>query len=138
MNLESISRLEHICLKSDLNLKVFGEKFELALSLPKMEYDYENETEWLEIDLKDIYYNISKPYQEGTLQEWDDTVPQDCNFGISISFHKNHPFIFDNNRIDKKIANICEILAHTFNTDVYHHRTFILGKNESRNIIFNP
>ncbi len=140
MDIEVIKRLEHICLKSDLDLHPFGEKFVTALSLPKMEYDFENETEWLTINAGEFNYNISRPYEEGTLQEWDDTAPQGCNFGIALSIYKNNPLVHNNAWFDKTVADICGQLARTFNTTVYHHRTFTFGvnKNERKNSIFNP
>jgi hypothetical protein len=77
MDIQLVKRLEHITLKSELDLLTFGGKFQEVLTLPTMEHDYENETEWLEIDQDEIYYNVSKPYEEGTLQEWDDTLASD-------------------------------------------------------------
>ena len=105
-----------------------------------MKYDFENETEWLTIDVGGLNYNISRPYEEGTLQEWDDTTPQGCNFGIVLSIHKDNPSVLDNAWVDKTVADICGQLARTFNTTVYHHRTFTFGvdKSERKNIIFNP
>ncbi len=140
MDIEVTKRSEHISLKSDLDLKAFGEKFTTLLSLPKMEYDYENATEWLTIDIDKLNYNISKPFEEGTLQEWDNTVPEGCNFGIGLSFHKDHPSVHDSVWVDKTVATICQQLSKAFNTTVYHHRTLILGphKNERKSIVFNP
>lgn len=105
-----------------------------------MEYDYENETEWLTVDADRLNYNISRPYEEGTLQEWDDTTPEGCNFGIVLSIHKDHPSVLDNIWVDKTVADICERLSKTFNTPVYHHRTFTFGvdKSERKNVVFNP
>ena len=139
MNIEVTKRLEHICLTSDLDLQAFGEKFVTALSLPTMEYDFENETEWLTIDYAGINYNISRPYEKGTLQEWDDTTPEGCNIAIVLSIHKDHPSVLDNEWVDKIVANVCRQLATIFNTTVYHHRTFTfgVGKSESKNIAFN-
>jgi len=140
MDVEITKRLEHICLKSDLDLQSFGEKFQTVLSLPTMVHDYENETEWLTVNKDYINYNISRPYEEGTLQDWDETTPKGCNFGISVSIHKDHPSVLDNVWVDKMVAIVCEQLATTFNTTVYHHRTFTfgVGNSERKNIIFNP
>jgi hypothetical protein len=140
MEIEITKRLEHVCLRSDLDLQTFGEQFQQALTLPTMKHDYENETEWLEIDRDGVNYNISRPYQEGTLQEWDDTTPVGCNFGIVLSLHKDHPFVHDNIWVDNMVANVCRHIAMTFNAVVYHHRTFTFGidKSERKNAIFNP
>lgn len=140
MDIEETKRLEHICLKSDLDLQTFGEKFKTVLALPTMEYDYENKTEWLTVNVDRLNYNISRPYEEGTLQEWDYTTPEGCNFEIVLSIHKDHPCALDNIWVDKTVADICEKLSKTFNTTVYHHRTFTFGidKSERKNIVFNP
>ena len=140
MEIQTIKRLEHVALRSDLDLKTFGEKFQNALTLPPMEYDYENETEWLDIDHQGINYNISRPYEEGTLQEWDDTTPEGCNFGIVLGIHKDHPHVFGDTWVDNTIANICRQLAKAFHTLVYHHRTFTFGidVSERKNIVFDP
>jgi hypothetical protein len=140
MDIQLVKRLEHITLKSELDLLTFGGNFQEVLTLPTMEHDYENETEWLEIDQDEINYNVSKPYEEGTLQEWDDTTPEGCNFGIVLSIYKHHSNVFDNAWIENMVAIVCKKLAVTFNTSVYHYRTFTFGKDvsERKNIIFNP
>ena len=140
MDIQTTKRLEHITLKSDLDLLTFGKKFQTALTLPTMEHDYENETEWLDIGHNEINYNISRPYKEGTLQEWDDTTPEGCNFGIVLGIHKNHPHVLDNSWVDNMVGNVCRQLARAFNTTVYHHRTFTFGTDKSvrKNIVFNP
>jgi len=140
MDIETIKRLEYVTLQSDLDLMTFGEKFQKALMLPQMDYDYENETEWLDIDHDGINYNVSRPYEEGTLQEWDDTTPEGCNFGIVLGIHKDHPHVLDDTWVDSTVAIVCRQLAETFQTTVYHHRTFTSGIDisESKNIAFAP
>ena len=140
MDTDDIKRLERVCLKSDLNLPGFGEKFQNVLAVPKMEYDNESEAEWLEIDVDGFNYNISRPYKVGTLQEWDDTTPEGCNFGIDISIHKDHPSVLDNTWVEDRVATVCKQLATAFNTTVYHHRSFIFGinKSERKRVVFNP
>ena len=140
MDMKSTKRFEHICLRSNLDLKSFGEQFQKVLAIPKMEYDFENETEWLTVDVNGFNYNISRPYEEGTLQQWDDTTPNDCNFGIVFSIHKDHPYVLDNIWVDNMVADMCQQLARTFNTTVYHHRSFTFDKyiSEHKNIAFSP
>lgn len=140
MDIKVTKRLEHVCLQHQLDLHSFGEKFRAVFSLPSMEYDYENETKWLTIDKDGINYNISKPYKDGTLQEWDDTTPRGCNIGIVISKHNEHIFVDDNQWVNHFVADACKKLAQNFNTTVYHHRSFIFGidKSEYKNIAFTP
>jgi hypothetical protein len=140
MDIQVIKRLEHITLKYPVDLLTFGAKFQKTFALPPMKHDFENESEWLEVDLDGINYNVSKPYQEGTLQEWDDTTPEGCNLGIVLSIHKDHPFVHDNMWVDNMVANVCGQIAKVFDTVVYHHRTFTFGidKSERKNVVFNP
>lgn len=140
MDIQTIKRLEHITLQSDLDLKTFGDKFQRTLMLPLMDYDHENGTEWLGIDHDGINYNVSRPYEEGTLQEWDDTTPEGCNFGIVLGIHNDHPHVLDDTWVDNTVATICRQLAVTFQTTVYHHRTFTFGidVSESKNVVFAP
>lgn len=140
MKIELTKRLEHICLQCALDLKIFGVHFEKTIGLPAMEYGFENETEWLCLDLENFSYNISRPFIKGTLQEWDKTTPIGCNFGIVISIHQDHPFVLDDDWVDKTVADFCKNLANCFNTKVYHHRSFIFGidKSELKQIEFTP
>ena len=141
MQMELIKRLEHITLRSELDLKSFSEKFITALGLPQLNYDSENETEWGNIEYNGINYNISRPYEEGTLQEWDDTTPIGCNFGITLGITKQNAFADDEECIfDNLIAKVCNLLATTFNASVYYHRTHIIGthKNVQRSLTFRP
>jgi len=130
-----------MALRSELDLKKFCEKFVTVLGLPPMSYDSENETEWGNVDHNGIDYNVSRPYEEGTLQQWDDTTPIGCNFGVTVSIRKKNPFA-DNDKwiFDNLIAKICNRLANAFNTSVYYHRTqiFELNKNVQRSVAFNP
>lgn len=140
MDIQTIRRLEHVTLQSDLDLLTFGERFRKALKLPPMKHDNENETEWFDVDQDGINYSVSRPYEEGTLQDWDDTTPEGCNFGIVLGIHKDHPNVFDNIWVDNMVREICQQLAATFNTSVYHHRTFTFGvdKSERKNLMFSP
>jgi hypothetical protein len=69
MDSKTINRIEHAALRSELELKNFCEKFSGLFSVPQMNFDYENETEWGEVSDGYIQYNVSKPYEAGTLQE---------------------------------------------------------------------
>ena len=77
--------MEHLAIYSPLNLKGFCNKLKIILNMPDFEFDYENETEWGESQKNNLTINVSRPYEIGKLQEWDDTVPRECNFEISIT-----------------------------------------------------
>lgn len=138
MHINHTKRQEHLALYSPLDLEDFCSKFKNSLGLPEMHFDAENETEWGLIEFGNIEYNVSRPYQKGTLQEWDDSIPPDCNFGITLSIHENHPLADDTEWIkDNLVSIVANRLASTFETPVYYHRTWLgVGKNETKNIIF--
>ncbi len=94
--------------------------------MPDFVFDYENETEWGESQKVNLTINVSRPFEIGTLQEWDDTVPDKCNFGISIT----------KENIDlNEIRRIGQLIADEFGSTVYYHRTWIEpGKNIKREI----
>ena len=97
-----------------------------------MHYDFENEAEWYEVKSNKIHYNISKPYRKGTLTEWDSTVPENRNFGISFGI------LNDNTSFEMiEINRIGNLLSTDFKTNVFYHRTWVgIGKNKKRNLIF--
>ena len=118
--------MEHLALYSGLNLKDFCSRLTYLLDLQDFEFDSENETEWGKSQKDGFIINISRPFEIGTLQNWDDSVPDKCNFGISI----------DEKNIDlTKVKDIGQLIADELKTSVYHHRTWIEpGKNIKRNI----
>ncbi len=77
--------MEHLAIHSQLDLTDFCRKLSILLNLPDFRFDSENETEWGEAKNEYLIINVSRPYEKGTLQEWDNTVPAGCNFGISIT-----------------------------------------------------
>ena len=104
-----------------------------------MHFDSENETEWGVIEFENIEYDVSRPFEKGTLQEWDYSTPTDCNYGITLVIHKNHPSANDSKWVtDNLVAYVANCLASTFRTPVYYHRTwFGIGRNEIKNTTFN-
>ncbi len=134
MEIEQIKRIEHFALTIEIGLVEFCDRFQSLFELPKMTSDHENETEWAEIDCNGINYNISRPYDMGKLTEWDPTVPEKCNFGISLGISKSAP-----NCNEIEINRIGNLLSTEFKTNIYYHRTWLsIGKNKKRNLIFEP
>lgn len=130
--MDEVKLMEHLAVKSNLSLIEFCEKFISILGLPKMKFDAENETEWASVEVEGIEYNVSRPYEKGTLQQWDDSVPSDCNFGISLIFKSKETKQIESNRFAKQVS---KLLAEGMKTDIYFHRTWLgPGKNEVRNI----
>ncbi|KXX66691.1 hypothetical protein [Flammeovirga sp. SJP92] len=118
--------MEHLALYSELNLSDFCNKISDLFVLPKFVLDSENETEWGESKKGDLQINVSRPFEIGTLQEWDDTVPEGCNFGIIIT---------KPNIKQKEVEKIGELITNEFKTSVFHHRTWLgPGQNIRREI----
>ncbi len=107
--------MEHLALHSDLELEQFCECLESIFSLPKFQYDSENETEWGQSYKGELSINVSRPFKEGTLTEWDNTVPQGCNFGITLNKHGIQL---------EEILEIGQLIANKFRETVFYHRTW--------------
>ena len=134
MDIDNISKIEHFSAFVDLSLKEFCDQFSSVLSLPEMTFITEDETESAEVNFNGIDYNISKPYKIGTLNEWDDNVPKEHNFGIVLSIDKANTD-FNNTKLEA-IANV---IATNFNTDLLYYRTwFSNGFSTEKVHIFTP
>ena len=122
--------MEHLSLKHNSSLLSFCESLSKQLNNSTFKFDRENETEWAITNHLGLSINVSRPFEEGILQEWDDTVPADCNFGITIS---------SNNTITKpQLDHIGNLISNTFNTKVFHHRTHISpSNNKKRENVYN-
>lgn len=132
------SLMEHLSLASPLSLRDCCERIRAALRLPEFSFDSENETEWGLVEVDNIEYNVSRPYEEGTLQEWDDSVPPTCNFGISLIIYREHPHAGDHTwALGSLVTPVGEALARQLETPIFFHRTwFGAGKNTTRNLTF--
>lgn len=118
--------MEHLALYSKLNLIDFCKRISDLIGLPEFVFDSENETEWGESKKGDLLINVSKPFEIGTLQDWDATVPAGCNFGITITKPKIK---------QREIEKIGGLIANEFKTSVFHHRTWLgQGQNIKREI----
>ncbi|MDN3619538.1 hypothetical protein QWY81_08750 [Polaribacter undariae] len=134
MDIDNISKIEHFSAFVDLSLKEFCEQFSLLLSLPQMTFITEDETESAEVNFNGIDYNMSKPYKIGTLNEWDDNIPKEHNFGIVLSIDKANTD-FNNTKLEA----ITNVIASNFNTDLLYYRTwFSNGFSTEKVYIFTP
>ncbi|MCF7559002.1 hypothetical protein L3X39_00005 [Sabulilitoribacter multivorans] len=116
--------MEHLALHTDLILETFCRRVAGTLATTDFQFDHENETEWGEAKTETFSINISKPYEKGVLQQWDSTVPEGCNVGISVTGLTDLPL---------DIETIGRQIADEFNTSVFHHRTWLEpGKNLKR------
>lgn len=134
----SIALMEHLTMRSDLSLQVFCARFRAVLGLPEL-FDAENETEWGCVEVSGVEYNVSKPYEAATLNEWDPTVPDGCNFGVSLILFRNHSHPTHEWAYDHLVIPAASKIAEEFSTEVYYHRTWIeSGENIVRRVLFKP
>lgn len=139
-SIDRTAMMEHLAVTSALTLRQFCDRVREILKLPEFQFDFENETEWGLVEVDNIEYNISRPYEEGTLQEWDDTVPAGCNFGISLVLYREHPYANDHDwAFIHLVAPVAQKLADGFSSPIHYHRTWLgPGDNVRRNHHFHP
>jgi hypothetical protein len=138
--LSRIAFSEHLAVKCELDLQDFCVRLQTALSLPEFKYDAENATEWGLVEVENVEYNVSRPYDPGTLHDWDESVPPGCNFGISLMVYREHAHA-DNQEwsYGNLVAPVGQIISNEFGIDVHYHRTWLgVGQNVERKITFHP
>jgi hypothetical protein len=140
MEVSRIRFQEHLSIECPLSLEDFCSVMKQEFGFPDFEFDCENQTEWGFVEYKDIEYNVSRPYERGTLADWDNSLPANCNFGISISVSNECPIEQNIDWGSEKLALVVgQALADLFETPVYHHRTWVgAGNNILRNKNFYP
>ena len=138
--LDRIAMVEHLAIRSHHTLHSFCERFRQLLNLPEFQFSFENETEWGLVELEGIEYNVARPYDVGTLQKWDDTVPVGCNFGISLIVDRQRTQSGERDwTLNHLVAPIGQTLANGFAAPVYYHRTWNgPGENVTKNFSFYP
>ncbi|EQA64696.1 hypothetical protein [Leptospira alexanderi] len=84
-------------------------------------------------------YNVSRPYKKGILHRWDNTIPKNCNFGISLSvFEENSKFLDSELRYGELVVSVAQTIFNEFQTPVYYRRIWLQsGKNVKREMIFD-
>jgi len=131
--------MEHLSLESDLSLEEFSDRLRAVFRLPDFSYDAENESEWVSTVVDHVEYNIARPFREGTLTKWDSTVPEGCNFGISLILHHGHPQATHEWAFEHLVVPVGRAVAQEFDTAVCYHRTWEgVGRNIARAVIFRP
>lgn len=112
------------------------------MELPPFEFDCENMTEWGSIETEGglLGVNVSRPYERGTLHEWDPSVPMGCNFGISLVVSKEAPESWTHQwAAAELVPRYAQEIADLAGAEVYYHRTwFGPGQNVMRDGVFSP
>ena len=140
MEFDRIAFMEHLAFRSDLGLAEACERLARGLGLPPFALDAENETAWGLVEVDGVEVNVSRPYEAGTLQEWDETTPPGCNFGVILIVSKGHPAYPDHQRaMQRLVPSYGQRIADALTTCVYHHRLW-LGPVQSLplSVVFRP
>jgi hypothetical protein len=137
---ENIRLAEHFAFHSPWPLEDLCTAVQRHFGLPEFEYDAENETEWGSVVHDGLEYNFSCPYEDGTLQAWDSSVPFDCNVGFTLSVSRDRHEPRDAEHSSTGIVSVLgQALADLFGQAVHHHRTWLgPGENIERTRLFRP
>ena len=140
MEFSRIRLMEHLAVDCPLSLEEFCKAMRQRFGLPDFKYDFENETEWGLVEHEGIEYNVSRPYERGTLEEWDGSVPVGCNVGVTLMVSQECPPSQDAEWSSAElVTHIGQGLADLLGGRVYHHRSWIQGgKNMTRKRVFHP
>jgi hypothetical protein len=123
---------EHLAFQSELDLESLCAKVRIVLDLPPFEFGEENATEWGSVTRDGVEYNVSMPYEDGTLQEWDATVPPECNVGLTLLVSREHPRAGDREWIiGTLVRDVGARLAAGLGREIVHHRTSQLMERET-------
>ena len=131
---------EHFAVQSALSLAELCSALRNGLGLPTLLYGSENETEWGTLLHDGLEYNVSRPYDAGTLQQWDPSVPPDCNVGITVSIATSRAHPKDAAQSSTEFVPLVgQTLADVLRMQVHHHRTWLgPGNNIARVRVFRP
>ena len=140
MNLGGSKRKsEHLAVQFDSPLPEFCKTIRQIFELPEFTFGAENETKWGSVTRGGVEYNVSKPYREGTLQEWDSTVPDGCNIGIALILDGGYQNADPKWALNELVIPTAQSIADNLRTEVYYHRTWLgVGKNAERELAFEP
>jgi hypothetical protein len=140
MEFDRIRLMEHLAVDCPLSLQEFCGAMQRRFGLPEFEFDSENETEWGSVEHEGVEYNVSRPYERGTLEEWDGSVPVGCNFGVTLMVLQDCPPAQDAEWSSAELVpHIGQGLADLLGRRVYHHRTWVgAGENVVQKRVFHP
>ncbi|GED70266.1 hypothetical protein BRE01_39680 [Brevibacillus reuszeri] len=126
---------EKISFYSDLDLIELSQKLERCLALSPFEYDAENENRWSwTYDQDHIQVNISWPYLSYKLQEWDQSVPDRCNYTMILMSDSPHvnddtdkygeAFVLSS-LLPTYMSTLHELACHVYYHAGNHHQAYL-------------
>ncbi|MHB8418322.1 MAG: hypothetical protein ACYDCL_09615 [Myxococcales bacterium] len=134
-------RMEHLALETSLPLVEVCKGICRALRLPRMAFDAEDKAEWGSCLAEGVEYSASRPYRQGTLREWDSSVPTGCDIGLSVGIEATHPDAVDPTwAVEVLVPSIGQRVADVIGCRVFHHRswTVVAGSIETPLRVFTP
>ncbi len=74
------------------------------------------------------------------MHEWDESVPNQCTFGISLIVYNDQKHIADVDWVmENMVPVVGQLVSNEFDTVVYYHRTWRgQGKNITRDQEYHP
>jgi hypothetical protein len=140
MEFNRVRFMELLAIDCPLSLQKFCDAMQREFGLPDFTFDFENETEWGLVEHEGVEYNVSRPYERGTLEEWDGSVPAGCNLGITLMVSQDCPPGQDAEWSSAELVPlIAQGLADLLGRRVYHHRSWLgTGENLTRKRVFHP
>jgi hypothetical protein len=117
--------MEHLAFESQLSFPKLCSVVQVALELPSLGHDHENETEWASCEIDEIEYNLSRPFTHDTLRRWDPSVPEGCTTAFTLRLKKTHARIRDEEWMRTLVESVGGRLARALATSVHHHRTWL-------------
>jgi hypothetical protein len=131
--------MEHLAFASQLSFPKLCSVVRIALDLPPLSGDHENETEWASCEVDEIEYNLSHPFKSHTLRQWDSSVPEGCTVAFTLMLEKTHARIRDEEWMGALVESVGGRLARSLATAVHHHRTWLaVGPSVMRKQTFAP
>ena len=132
MDLGRVAGHEHLAFHSELDLESLCARIRVVLDLPPFEFDAENQTAWGSCTHEGVEYNVSMPYDDRTLQDWDATVPPGCNVGLTLLVSPQHPHADDREWIvGTLVRHVGARLAAGLDRQITYHRSSQAAEREA-------
>lgn len=137
---QDIAYMEHLAFELESSLTDCTDSVGRALDVPNWSGEFENETEWSCAQVDGLELNLSRPYETGVLESWDETVPSGCNFGFSIQVSEEHPLAKNPERFAlETVPALAQRLADRLGVAIHYHRSWRRGgENIRRSTSFRP
>ena|SRR5690348_11491298 len=125
--------MEHFALTSRLALEEICARLAQVLETSSFAFDSEKDTRWAEARAGRFVINVSCPYEDGTLQEWDESVPAGATVAVTVGVPMGESCDGPQWSLRELVPRFGRAIASALETTVIHHRTWTgAGKNIPR------